>query len=72
MRFIIEIDQEVVQSTNQYVTVENLHKYTNYSVWALAYTKMGDGVKTKPFYCRTHEDGNYLYPMYRVSFNESI
>uniref|UniRef100_A0A1A9UKS5 Fibronectin type-III domain-containing protein n=1 Tax=Glossina austeni TaxID=7395 RepID=A0A1A9UKS5_GLOAU len=54
---LYETDPEVVKSTNQYVTIENLHKYTNYSVWVLAYTKIGDGAKTKAFYCRTHEDG---------------
>lgn len=52
-----EKDPEVVKSNNQYATLEGLSKYTNYSVWVLAYTKVGDGVKTKPFYCRTHEDG---------------
>ncbi|XP_022215405.2 Down syndrome cell adhesion molecule-like protein Dscam2 isoform X3 [Drosophila obscura] len=53
---LYETDPEVVKSTNQYVTIENLRKYTNYTVWVLAYTKVGDGMKTKPFYCRTHED----------------
>ncbi|XP_036340383.1 Down syndrome cell adhesion molecule-like protein Dscam2, partial [Rhagoletis pomonella] len=53
---LYETDPEVVKSTNQYVTVENLRKYTNYTVWVIAYTKVGDGMKTKPFYCRTHED----------------
>lgn len=54
---LLETDPHVVKSTNQYLTVENLKKYTNYSVTVLAFTKMGDGVKTKPFFCRTHEDG---------------
>lgn len=45
-----------MKSTNQYLTIENLKKYTNYSVWVLAFTKVGDGIKTKAFYCRTHED----------------
>ncbi|XP_058987901.1 cell adhesion molecule Dscam2 [Musca domestica] len=53
---LYEKDPEVVKSNNQYATLEGLSKYTNYSVWVLAYTKVGDGVKTKPFYCRTHED----------------
>lgn len=51
-------EMHVVKSNNQYLTVENLKKYTNYSVWVLAYTKVGDGVKTKQLYCRTYEDGN--------------
>ncbi|XP_055315262.1 cell adhesion molecule Dscam2 isoform X3 [Sitodiplosis mosellana] len=46
----------VVKSNNQYLTVDNLKKYTNYSVWVLAYTKVGDGVKTKQLFCRTYED----------------
>lgn len=55
-----ETDPDVVKSTNQYVTIENLRKYTNYTVWVLAYTKIGDGTKTKPFHCRTYEDGKIL------------
>ncbi|CAD7083563.1 unnamed protein product [Hermetia illucens] len=53
---LYERDPDVVKSPNQYLTVENLKKYTNYSIWVLAYTKMGDGAKTKQFFCRTHED----------------
>jgi len=45
-----ETDPEVVKSTNQYVTIENLRKYTNYTVWVLAYTKVGDGMKTTAGY----------------------
>lgn len=55
----LETDPHVVKSNNQYLTIENLKKYTNYSVWVLAYTKVGDGIKTKQFFCRTHEDGNF-------------
>lgn len=54
---LYETDPQIVKSTNQYLTVENLRKYTNYSVWVLAYTKVGDGVRTKQFFCTTHEDG---------------
>lgn len=54
---IYEKETQVVKSNNQYLTVENLKKYTNYSVWVLAYTKVGDGVKTNQFFCRTYEDG---------------
>lgn len=53
-----EKDAHVLKSTNQYLTVENLQRYTNYSVSVLAFTKIGDGVKTKQFFCTTHEDGN--------------
>lgn len=55
----------VVKSNNQYLTVENLNKYTNYSVWVLAYTKVGDGVKTKQLFCQTYEDGKlFAYSFY--------
>lgn len=53
---LTEKDPHTAKTTNQYLTIENLHKFTNYTVWVLAYTKVGDGVKTKPFYCTTHED----------------
>lgn len=60
---IYEKEMHVVKSNNQYLTVENLKKFTNYSVWVLAYTKIGDGVKTKQFFCRTHEDGKFHLPV---------
>lgn len=56
---IYEKEMHIVKSNNQYLTVENLKKYTNYSVWVLAYTKMGDGVKSNQFFCRTYEDGKH-------------
>lgn len=56
---LYEKEMQMLKSSNQYLTVENLQKYTNYSFWVLAYTKMGDGVKTKQFFCTTHEDGKW-------------
>lgn len=55
-----EKEIHIVKSNNQYLTVENLKKYTNYSVWVLAFTKMGDGVKSNQFFCRTYEDGECM------------
>lgn len=57
---IYDKDPQIVKSNNQYLTIDNLRKYTNYSVWVLAYTKVGDGVKSKQMSCQTHEDGKLL------------
>uniref|UniRef100_T1JC13 Down syndrome cell adhesion molecule-like protein Dscam2 n=1 Tax=Strigamia maritima TaxID=126957 RepID=T1JC13_STRMM len=38
------------------ITLQNLEVNTNYSVTVLAFTRVGDGVKTNPVYCKTHED----------------
>ncbi|XP_070509703.1 cell adhesion molecule Dscam1 isoform X3 [Chironomus tepperi] len=46
----------VATTTNQYYTIENAMKFTNYTISVLAYTSVGDGVKTKEFYCLTNED----------------
>lgn len=46
----------VATTTNQYYTIENARKFTNYTVNVLAYTSVGDGMKTKEFYCVTNED----------------
>jgi hypothetical protein len=43
-------------TTNQYFTIDNAKKYTNYTISVLAFTSVGDGVKTKEFYCITNED----------------
>lgn len=56
MFLTLEKDPHVLKTTNQYQTIEDLHKFTNYTVWVLAYTKVGDGIKSKPFFCTTHED----------------
>jgi Fibronectin type III domain len=60
---LYEKDPMVAKTTNQYLTIENLKKYTNYSVWVLAFTKSGDGVKTNPLFCTTHEDGRFSFPL---------
>lgn len=44
-------------TTNQYFTIDNARKYTNYTITVLAFTAIGDGTKTKNFHCITHEDG---------------
>lgn len=51
-----EHEPKALKSNNQYLTVENLKKYTNYSVTVLAHTKVGDGVRTRELFCRTSED----------------
>lgn len=48
-------------TTNQYFTIENAHKYTNYTITVLAFTSVGDGIRTKNFHCITHEDGERFH-----------
>lgn len=48
-------------TTNQYYTIDNARKYTNYTITVLAFTVIGDGLKTKNFHCITHEDGECLF-----------
>ncbi|KAI4469263.1 titin [Holotrichia oblita] len=49
-------DQETKMIQNQYTTLTGLNKYTNYSITALAFTDIGDGVRSDPIYCHTEED----------------
>lgn len=52
----------VSTTTNQYYTIDNnVRKFTNYSINVLAFTVIGDGVKTRQFHCVTHEDGKFFY-----------
>uniref|UniRef100_T1IPG7 Down syndrome cell adhesion molecule n=1 Tax=Strigamia maritima TaxID=126957 RepID=T1IPG7_STRMM len=46
--------QSKILETNK-VTITDLNVNTNYSIQILAFTKMGDGVKSTPIYCKTHE-----------------
>uniref|UniRef100_T1IRM3 Down syndrome cell adhesion molecule-like protein Dscam2 n=1 Tax=Strigamia maritima TaxID=126957 RepID=T1IRM3_STRMM len=36
--------------------ISGLHRFTNYSVQVMAFTRMGDGVRSDPVVCQTHED----------------
>ncbi|XP_046406414.1 Down syndrome cell adhesion molecule-like protein Dscam2 [Ischnura elegans] len=36
--------------------IHGLQKYSNYSVQVWGYTRVGDGVKSKPIFCHTEED----------------
>ena len=47
-------------STNLEIIIDNLEKYTNYSIQVLAFTRKGEGVRSSPLYVRTMEDGRYL------------
>lgn len=40
--------------------LHSLQKYSNYSLQVWAFTQVGDGVKSRPIYCMTAEDGKYF------------
>ena len=44
-------------STNLEIIIDNLEKFTNYSIQVLAFTRKGEGVRSLPLYVRTMEDG---------------
>lgn len=52
-----EVEELTATTTNQFYTIENALKFTNYTIAILSYTSVGDGVKTHNIYCKTHEDG---------------
>lgn len=47
----------IASTTNQYFTIDNAQKYTNYTIHVLGFTSAGDGMKTRSFSCITQEDG---------------
>ncbi|KAJ4448351.1 hypothetical protein ANN_10366 [Periplaneta americana] len=59
-------EQETKVTTSQKTTIPSLRKYTNYSISVLAFTSVGDGVRSPPIFCCTEEDGTYLQYMYTV------
>ena len=59
-------DQETKVTTALKTTIPSLQKYTNYSISVLAFTSSGDGVRSPPTYCRTEEDGMYLFHVLHV------
>lgn len=53
-----DVDPKKTQSLT--LVLNKLRKYTNYTIQVLAYTMIGDGVLSRPTYCRTEEDGKAL------------
>lgn len=45
--------------TREYV-LDDLAKWTDYRIWMLAGTSVGDGPKSKPIDVRTDEDGKFI------------
>lgn len=52
---VIEADSKVV--VDNHVELRGLQRYANYSVRVWAFTRVGDGVRSKPIHCVTEEDG---------------
>ncbi|XP_018916617.2 cell adhesion molecule Dscam2 isoform X1 [Bemisia tabaci] len=50
------IEAETLQLTATSAEIHNLQKYTNYSIQVWAFTKIGDGVRSKQVFCFTNED----------------
>ncbi len=47
--------------------LENLRKFTNYSIQVLAFTAAGDGVYSKQIDCTTHSDGEFMANLMLIS-----
>jgi receptor-type tyrosine-protein phosphatase F len=41
------------------IILDELKKWTEYKIWVLAGTSVGDGPRSYPINIRTHEDGMY-------------
>ena len=54
---MIEIEKESLQ--NYEFVIDELAKYTEYRLWMLAGTSVGDGPKSYPVIVKTDEDGTY-------------
>ena len=50
-------------STREYV-IDELRKYSEYRVWMLAGTQIGDGPPSPPVIVKTDEDGAYFFFLY--------
>lgn len=50
-------DLDTKKTNELTIVLSGLKKFTNYSIQALAYTRMGDGVPSSPTFCQTEEDG---------------
>lgn len=55
---------EIKRTSSTETYLHALHKYTNYSIQALAFTNAGEGVMSNPLFCTTEEDGNFIKKIY--------
>uniref|UniRef100_T1J9F3 Down syndrome cell adhesion molecule-like protein Dscam2 n=1 Tax=Strigamia maritima TaxID=126957 RepID=T1J9F3_STRMM len=51
-----DVEFHTTTTTALKTNLHSLDKYTNYSIRVLAYTRMGDGIRSDPVHCRTLED----------------
>ncbi|XP_072165764.1 cell adhesion molecule DSCAM-like [Diadema setosum] len=51
-----ELDSQRYQTTNLYAELNNLQKFTNYSLSVVAYTRVGEGVRSEEKIVRTEQD----------------
>lgn len=64
--FIVEVgrsDSEATVTTvnTTQLVLDELKRWTEYKIWVLAGTSVGDGPKSFPVKIRTLEDGMYLF-----------
>lgn len=52
-------DASVTKVNTTEFVMDELDKWTEYKIWVLAGTSVGDGPKSHPIRVRTHEDGTY-------------
>lgn len=55
-----ETDELVMVTTQLSATVLGLQKFSNYCIEVLAFTQMGNGVRSKPIHVMTLQDGESL------------
>lgn len=55
-----EADSIKVWNTTEFV-LDELKRWTEYKIWILAGTSVGDGPRSHPITCRTWEDGMYIF-----------
>lgn len=53
-----DADSIVIWNVTEF-ELDELKKWTEYKIWILAGTSVGDGPRSIPIKCRTHEDGMY-------------
>ncbi|XP_046679186.1 Down syndrome cell adhesion molecule-like protein Dscam2 isoform X3 [Homalodisca vitripennis] len=53
---VLDLGMDSRKTTAMTIVLTGLMKFTNYSVQVLAFTRVGDGVPSRPIFCQTEED----------------
>ena len=61
-------EEKIEDPDKRDLIISNLKKWTEYRIWMLAGTMVGDGVRSHPIEVRTEEDGEFIISFFLIFY----